>query len=108
MIGSSRNRWRRWRDAPTILERGDYNAEAVEHALQCEGERYALSMAEATTVQPNMATANATTKVNFFIMTLPDSTPVGNTRSNWLSCRVRLVLQPLRARARGSSLIASL
>src|SRR5215472_6483214 len=71
MIGSSRNRWRRWRDAPTILERGDYNAEAVEHALQCEGERYALSMAEATTVQPNMATANATTKVNFFIMTLP-------------------------------------
>ena len=49
----------------------DYNAGAVECAYQCEGERFALSLAAATTVKPSMAMANVITKVNFLIMTLP-------------------------------------
>jgi hypothetical protein len=52
-------------------ECGDYNAGAVEYAYQCAGERYALSMAEATTAPPNMVTLSVIAKANIFIMTLP-------------------------------------
>jgi hypothetical protein len=69
-------------------ERGQYNTGAVEYAYQCAGERYALSMVEATPAQPNMATANVITEVYFFDNS--SNTPA-NGQISWYSGATNLL-----------------